>query len=373
MNMCACETCGDPGFGPDTTMVRTRPCAADPCYGDLSCQYASRELPKWGLPSFIPGLIKSVPPYGTACCPPWTDSYYTYVKEGYPWTVFDKYIQETGTPKFPPHIKKKLPPRIKRKFPPHTPPKKEFPPRIERRFPPRIPKKEFPPRIERRFPPRMPKREFPPRIRREPTGKLSNILRDIGLMKPRGKPQIFERPKGPSARMPEIIRDPGRMRPPVIDSSGKPGIISSAGRKIDSGIIRDPGRMRPPVIDSGSRPGIIRSAGAAPKAAPKGPAAGVSPALARVVATPAPMPLSNKAVAAAVSSSLGDINGYYSLGQAETKIIIPNEGKPSSVLPPCDSPGILGKILGSGKQAISKQVAGALVLGGLIGFYYGNK
>lgn len=53
MNMCACYQPPPPQPG-QLTYKRTRPCACDPCYGDISCQYASRNLPRWGLPAFIP-------------------------------------------------------------------------------------------------------------------------------------------------------------------------------------------------------------------------------------------------------------------------------------------------------------------------------
>ena len=55
MNMCACST-PTPTKG-DLKYVRSRPCACDICYGDLSCQYASRQLPRWGLPAMLPTWV----------------------------------------------------------------------------------------------------------------------------------------------------------------------------------------------------------------------------------------------------------------------------------------------------------------------------
>ena len=371
MNMCACETPGSNSFGPDTTMVRTRPCAADPCYGDLSCQYASRELPKWGLPSFIPGLIRAEPPYGTACKAPWTDSYYTFVKHGYPWTVYNKYIQETGTPKFPPKIKGK---------------------------------------------PFMPRAINRPGIASQPKGKLSSILRKFGLMKPLtpnvplsmpntpnvplsmpntpnvplsmpNTPNVplsmpntpktpFNAGSGTGVKVPvgggrtgggTLVRDPLGINP-LPGSRGSRGgtgvkVPVGGGRTGGGTLVRDPLGIEPLINKGGTRisaPGRISSE-LQINYAPSPNLPGTSPALNRVVANATPLPLSNKAVKAAVQSSL---NGYYSLGE-EPEVI--------DKIPVCESPGILGKILGSGSQGITKQVGGALVLGALIGYYYGNR
>lgn len=56
MNMCACDTPKPPMPPGEMVMIRSRPCACDPSYGDTSAQYATRQLPRWGMPAFVPSF-----------------------------------------------------------------------------------------------------------------------------------------------------------------------------------------------------------------------------------------------------------------------------------------------------------------------------
>jgi hypothetical protein len=61
MNMCACNAPPPPLPPGEIVMKRTRPCACDPAYGDKSAIFATRQLPRWGMPAFVPALKPAAP------------------------------------------------------------------------------------------------------------------------------------------------------------------------------------------------------------------------------------------------------------------------------------------------------------------------
>jgi hypothetical protein len=60
---------------------------------------------------------------------------------------------------------------------------------------------------------------------------------------------------------------------------------------------------------------------------------------------------------------------YYSLGQ-EIKEPVEKVAEP---VVSCDTPGIIGKVLGTGDKKVKDKTVVALILGALVGYYYGQR
>lgn len=363
MNMCACETCNPPGPGPGTPLqyVRTRPCAADPCYGDLSCRYSSRELPRWGLPamipSFNPAIIKGMPPHSTFGIP--QESYITYVQQDIsPFTQ----VKDTYTPEII-------------KYPTFRPPwKPDLPlPLTALRRKPFLADRIVD-RIKRIAQPITSAAKTVSKPITDAAKPLTDAVTDAVV-------KVAPKTTVAIAKKTGLIKDKG------ISSQAKlipvvPGLdVKSTPLTQPKGTPVTAATPRMPRIIAPKTPRIAQKL---PTSTPKAPAvaASAAPAAPAVVQQapqsqgsqipvlkPAGFAPSAQQVAAAKTMALS--GSYYSvgLGQSEISADLANEIK----APVCSSPGLIGKIIGSGTEKASKTVLGALIVGGLIGYYYGNR
>lgn len=390
MNMCACETNYQPGPGENAPLeyVRTRPCAADPCYGDLSCRYASRELPRWGLPamipSFNPAIIKGMPPHNTFSIP--AESYRTAIQQNVSPQTQVKTTYKADKIKYP---------KIKQSFQPDLPlPLTAYPRRgyLFDRIASGI-RNAFTNMTSSISNTNTAIPNTPVLTTATPTTASSGTPMTT-VVPPAGTPVITSgtptaSPTGTTALTPTgtpVITSSGSPAPTAIPTSGTPVIPTGTAKTGTTGntpVITPVGTTKTgttgntpvitPIGTTGNTPVItpVGTTGNTPVITPVGggttiasPApTGGSPVLSpTTTGTKTSIPVLQPTSFSPTDSQINAaktmaLNGYYAIGEAAE----------------CSSPGIIGKIIGTGEQKTSKSVVAALLFGALVGYYYGNK